>query len=292
MRSYSIALLLQAETVDHERLIWIDALRRALPFASMYLYCDALDDGMRSALQKLDVVLRPGPCGNRFRLVRRMFTEVDADVFAYLGAEEVDTGELSQMIHRLVEERKDMVIAHADAPQPNAAAERYGRLCAALYGVRLCAPLSRLRVFSRRFVKSFAAYERGFPIELEWSIHALELDIPYEEHAVQSEPQPAPPTASPRRLLSHLILHLQARPLKWFGLATGLCLLATLFYKVLFCLNYLGFQPFVDATQSAVAAGILAIASLICALSGLALHSISHQRRELKRLHFQQHSTL
>jgi hypothetical protein len=37
--------------------------------------------------------------------------------------------------------------------------------------------LSGYRVFSRRFVKSFPVLSRGFEIETELSVHALELDI-------------------------------------------------------------------------------------------------------------------
>ena len=43
--------------------------------------------------------------------------------------------------------------------------------------------LSGYRVFSRRFVKSFPALSRGFEIETELTVHALELELPVAEIA-------------------------------------------------------------------------------------------------------------
>ena len=155
--------------------------------------------------------------------------------------------------------------------------------------------LSDYRAFSRRFVKSFAAFERGFPIELELTMHALELDIPYEELRFDYDGlfvQKGADAASSRGGLSRLVLNFQARPLKWFGLITALFLLFTMGYKTLFLLNYLGFEGIISQDISVTGAASFAVMAFISALSGLLLHSHSHQRRELKRLHFQQHSTL
>src|ERR1035441_5378239 len=41
--------------------------------------------------------------------------------------------------------------------------------------------LSGYRVLSRRFVKSFPASSRGFEIETEMTVHALDLDLPFGE---------------------------------------------------------------------------------------------------------------
>ena len=291
MRSYSIAVLLHAETIDHDDFMQLESFRRAMPFASIYLYCPELESSMRTAVQKLDITLRPDSCDNRFKLVRRMFTEVDADVFAYLGQLDVPPADVSTMIHQLVENRQDMIVAAQADAIADVAVGKYMYLCRGLYGACPSAPLSNLRIFSRRFVKSFSAFERGFPVELEWTIHALELDIPWREHPVDY-PVQANNAISARQPLTRLILNLQSRPLKWFGVATAINLLVMLCYKITFCLEYFGYDMFIDMTQSAIGAGIFGIMAFISALTGLALHSISHQRREIKRLHFQQHSTL
>lgn len=293
MRSYSIAVLVQPDFTDANLLEQLGALRQQLPFASFFLYGTPENEGQKIAIQKLDMTLRQDDSANRFRVSRRMFTEVDADIFVYVGHVAYPPAALSSMIHQLVEGRVDMVAATNEASILASAPSR--DLCEKLYGRNLEAPLSDYRVFSRRFVKSFSAFERGFPIELEWSIHALELDIPYMEFPVETPlpfTYPYPRNSRLRLAFTRLVQNLQARPLKWFGLLTGWFLLLTAIYKLIFCLEYLGYKVPINENISALAAASFAMMAFIAAMSGLLLHSHSHVRRELKRLHFQQHSTL
>lgn len=293
MRSYSIAVLIQPDFAVPQLLEQLQAMRQQLPFAQFYLYGQPIDDGQKLAIQKMDMTIRHDASGNRFRVSRRMFTEVDADIFVYVGNPAYPAAALSSMIHHLVEGRVDMVSATNAASAAQSLSSR--DMCEKLYGTRLEAPMSDCRVFSRRFVKSFSAFERGFPIELEWSIHALELDIPAIEWPVEQAAAFAYsyPRASCLRLaFTRLVINLQARPLKWFGLLTGWFMLLTAAYKLLFCLEYLGYAVPIDESVSALAAASFATMGFVAALAGLLLHSHSHVRRELKRLHFQQHSTL
>lgn len=294
MPSYSIALLLHCAPDTPDLLEHIQSFRQKLPFATIYLYADTPSDGVRLALQKLDVILRHDNSGNRFRVLRRMFTEVDADIFIYAGNPSYSPDAGATMVHHLVESRLDMAaaIGSADATGEEV---NYQNMCDGLYGRKLAAPLSDYRVFSRRFVKSFSAFERGFPIELEWAIHALELDIPYAEFRFDARDNysfPAGADGSMRHSLTRLIINLQARPLKWFGITTAASLAITIIYKGLFLLHYFGYSPWVSESVSIIGAASFALMAFASALSGLLLHSQSHVRRELKRLHFQQHRTL
>jgi hypothetical protein len=296
MPSYSIALLLHADPNEPKLLEHVQSFRQHLPFAAIYLYCDTPTDGVRLALQKLDVTIRHDDSGNRFKVVRRMFTEVDADIFVYAGNPAYPPSAAATMVHQLVEARLDMAAAVLDAEATGEEANMR-RMCEGLYGRRLISPLSGYRVFSRRYVKSFAAFERGFPIELEWSIHALELDIPYREFPFQYangfSVVPHPTSAQAFHYsLTRFILNLQARPLKWFGVTTAVGLGVTATYKFFFFLHYFGFTPWVSESVSIIGAASFGLMSVAAAVSGLLLHSQSHLRRELKRLHFQQHRTL
>ena len=77
--------------------------------------------------------------------------------------------------------------------------------------------LSGYRVFSRRFVKSFPVLSRGFEIETELTVHALELELPVAEIATPYYARP-PGSASKLstwrdglRILAH---HPAALPLR------------------------------------------------------------------------------
>ncbi len=294
MRSYSIAILFHCDAASPSLLEQLQAYRQQLPFAALYAYCNEPSDGVRLALQKMDVTIRVDSSGNRFKVVRRMFTETDADIFVVVGDPAYPALAVSSMIHTLVESGKDMVSAYVEGKA--CAQEKACRsMCEGLYGAAKHATLSDFRVFSRRYVKSFAAFERGFPIELEWSMHALELDIPWAERPCEHARAFVNNSAASygqRSSLARLILNLSARPLKWFGIFTALFLTMTLLYKLAFLMEHLGYVMPLDEPERALGAASFAIMALLSALAGLLLHSLSHQRRELKRLHFQQHSTL
>lgn len=294
MRSYSIAVLFHFDSSAPSLLEQVQAYRQQLPFAALYAYCNEPDDGVRLALQKMDVTIRADHSGNRFKVVRRMFTETDADIFVVVGNPAYPAAAVSSMIHTLVESRMDMVSGYVQG-KADAQEKACRTMCEGLYGVSTHSTLSDFRVFSRRYVKSFAAFERGFPIELEWSMHALELDIPWAERPFEHQEPFVNNQASSygeRSALARLVLNVSARPLKWFGMLTALFLTITLLYKLAFILEHLGYTMPLDEPERALGAASFAIMALLSALAGLLLHSLSHQRRELKRLHFQQHSTL
>lgn len=292
MRSYSIAILLNIPADDEGLLESVAALRQQVTLSSIYWYGQGLDDGTRLALQKLDVTIRHDDSGCRYKTVRRMFTEVDADVFVYVGHAGYPAELAPSMIHQLIETRRDMVAAVAETSYSKLNHD-YRSLCAGLFGRTLTCPLSDYRVFSRRFVKSFAVFERGLPVELEWSIHALELDIPYTEIPVDPSKADAlchhhqASEARGRHLLTRIIINLQARPLKWFGLMTALFLMLASAAKMLYL-----FPEHLDQSIGVASMTTFTILAFSSAVSGVLFHAQSHTRRELKRLHFQQHSTL
>ena len=86
MRSYSIAILLNTPADDASLLESVAQLRQHVAFAAIYWYGHGLDDGTRIALQKLDVTIRQDGSNDRYKTVRRMFTEVDAGFLASISS--------------------------------------------------------------------------------------------------------------------------------------------------------------------------------------------------------------
>ena len=88
--------------------------------------------------------------------------------------------------------------------------------------------LSGYRVFSRRFVKSFPALSRGFEIETELTVHALELRMPVAEVDTTYKERP-PGSASKLRtyrdgfriLKLIMVLVKGERPLQFFSVMSA-----------------------------------------------------------------------
>src|ERR1700754_4835573 len=163
--------------------------RAALPDATVYVYDNNSTDRTREAAAKAGAIVRREQHQGKGRVVRRMFTDIDADVYVLVdGDATYDAPSASAMIGKLVAERLDMVCAvRVDREE---AAYRPGHrlgnrlltgFVAHVFGQPFTDMLSGYRVFTRRFVKSFPALSGGFEIETELTVHALELELPVGE---------------------------------------------------------------------------------------------------------------
>ena len=233
-------------------------------------------------------------------VVRRMFAEVDADVYVMAdGDGTYDPSQAAVLVERLVADGLDMVVGtragvRSDAGRAGHALgnRMFNRLYRALFGAGFTDILSGYRVFSRRFVKSFPAVSSGFEIETEMSVHASQLRLPTAEVEVSYGGR-ADGSASKLRtvadgtniLRAMLVLLKENRPLAFFGW------IASLFFAAAAALA-LGVPLAVTFAQTglvprlptAVLATGLVVVGLVSAAAGLILDSVAKGRLEAKRL--------
>src|SRR5262249_16083091 len=166
--------------------------RAARPEATIYAYDNNSTDrtveiaGAAGALgAAAGGVVRGERRQGKGNVVRRMFADVDADIYVLVdGDATYDPASVRVMIARLIEDRLDTVIAARVPEEPGAyrpGHEAGKRLLTRFFAVTFNATftdvLSGYRVFSRRFVKSFPVLSSGFEIEIELSAHVVELDL-------------------------------------------------------------------------------------------------------------------
>src|SRR4051812_4075483 len=161
----------------------------ALPSAAIYVYDNNSADRTRENARAAGAVVRNEPHQGKGNVVRRMFADVEADVYVLVdGDATYHAPSAPRLIHELLDNHLDMVNARRITHIKGAyrAGHRFGNalltnLVAAIFGKRFSDMLSGYRVFSRRFVKSFPALAAGFEIETELTVHALELRMPTAE---------------------------------------------------------------------------------------------------------------
>jgi glycosyltransferase involved in cell wall biosynthesis len=163
--------------------------RAALPDAAIYVYDNNSTDRTVEAARQAGAVVRREAYQGKGHVVRRMFNDVEADVYVLVdGDATYDASSAPGMVAKLIDERLDMVVAtRIDQDQ---AAYRPGHragnwlltgFVTHMFGRAFTDILSGYRVFSRRFVKSFPVLSGGFEIETELTVHALELELPVGE---------------------------------------------------------------------------------------------------------------
>jgi len=167
----------------------VAAFKEALPTADVYVYDNnSTDDTAEEALRAGAIVRRETNRG-KGHVVRRMFSDIEADVYAMAdGDETYDPTVAPKLIRKLIDEHLDMVVGsrvETDA-QSYRLGHKFGNrmltgLVKHLFGYGFEDILSGYRVMSRRFVKSFPIHSHGFEIETEMPVHALQLQLPVAE---------------------------------------------------------------------------------------------------------------
>lgn len=274
--------------------------RAALPDAQVYVYDNNSSDRTVEVARASGALVRSEPLQGKGNVMRRMFADIEADVYVLVdGDDTYHAPSAPVMIKRLWEDRLDMVNGArvTDIVAAYRPGHRFGNLLltgmvAKIFGNRINDMLSGYRVFSRRFVKSFPALASGFETETELTVHALELRMPIAEMRTPYKDRP-PGSHSKlntirdgiRILRTIVMLVKEERPMPFFSTLFGLLATLSVILGLPVVATYFetGLVPRFPTALLATALMLLAFLSLTC---GLILDTVTHGRREAKRMHY------
>ena len=276
----------------------VAGFRAALPGAAIYVYDNNSSDRTVEIARASGAEVRTEKMQGKGNVVRRMFADVDADVYIMADGDlTYDPKAAPAMVAMLLSEQLDMVVG----TRQHEAAEAYRGghvlgnrlftgLLSSLFGRSFTDIFSGYRVFSRRFVKSFPVLSAGFEIETEISVHALELKMPVGEieTAYGARPEGSASKLSTYRdgwriLKTIGTLYRVERPVLFFGSFAALLLIAAIVLAVPLILTYLntGLVPRFPTAILITGLGIVAVLSFF---AGLILDTVTRGRREMRRL--------
>ncbi len=271
-----------------------------MPGATVYVYDNNSSDDTPGVAARAGAVVRRERQQGKGHVVRRMFADVEADVYVLVdGDGTYDASAAPRLVELLLDERLDMVNARrVDGGESTyRRGHRFGNrlltgIVARLFGRRFDDMLSGYRVFSRRFVKSFPALSTGFETETELTIHALSLAMPVGEFPTRYVERAAGTASKLRtvrdgvRILGTILqLTKEERPLLFFsvGFAGLAALSVTLALPVVIEWLRTGLVP--RFPTAILSASIMLLAFLSLA-SGIILGSVTRARREIRRLQY------
>lgn len=278
----------------------VEDFHRALPGAAIYVYDNNSTDGTSAAARAAGAVVRSEPEPGKGNVVRRMFSDIDADIYVLVDGDATYPAEAAPgMIRRLIDDQLDMVTGAREPEQKEAyrPGHEFGNrmitsLVGLMFGRRFSDILTGYRVLSRRFVKSFPALSKGFEIETEITVHALEMRLPSAEVPIPYFERPEG-SASKLRTVRHgisifrtiLVLIKEERPLEFFALLCSAFELASVILAWPVVVEYIetGLVPRFPTAILATGLAILGFMSLAC---GLILDTVTHSRQEIKRLNY------
>jgi len=278
----------------------VSDFRAVLPEAQIYVYDNNSTDRTLAVAAAAGAICRTEPLQGKGNVVRRMFADVDADVYVLVdGDDTYHAGSAHHLIAPVWQDRIDMVnaIRRADVQDAYRTGHRFGNriltgVIALMFGNRCKDVLSGYRAMSRRFVKSFPALSEGFEIETELTVHALELrlpileiETPYKERPVGSYSKLKTYADGFRILQSILVLIKEERPFQFFSILSGLCLFGAVVLSLPLVATYIQ-TGLVPRVPTAILVSGLVVVSFLFFLGGLILDTVTRGRRENKRMHY------
>jgi glycosyltransferase involved in cell wall biosynthesis len=276
----------------------VAGFRTAFPQATVYVYDNNSRDRTREIASEAGAVVRTERQQGKGHVVRRMFADIDADIYVIADGDlTYDPKAAPAMVDLLIAEQLDMVVGTRRHEEKEAyrgghvmGNKVFTGLLSRMFGRSFTDIFSGYRVFSRRFVKSFPVLSSGFEIETEISVHALELRMPvgeietvYAARPEGSESKLSTFSDGWRILKTIVTLYRVERPTLFYGGIAALLLLLALLLSVPLVQTYLQ-TGLVPRIPTAIVVTGMTIIAVLCFFTGLILDTVTRGRREVRRL--------
>ena len=302
MRTPRIAVLIPCYNEEVAIGDTVRGFQKALPDATIYVYDNNSKDKTAERAREAGAIVRTETLQGKGNVVRRMFADIEADVYLMTdGDTTYDPGAARAMCDRIVDENLDMVVGkrvhkakEAYRPGHVLGNRMLTGFLARLFGQRFSDILSGYRAFSRRFAKSFPALSAGFEIETELTVHALTLNMPVAEIETDYFERPAGSASKLNtyrdgiRILRVMItLFKNERPLAFFSWAALVLGLVAIGLSIPVFITYVE-TGLVPRFPTAILSSTLMLLAFLSLSVGFVLDTVTHGRREVKRLMYLQ----
>lgn len=295
----SIAVLLpcynEAATITQV----IGEFRTHLPQATIYVFDNNSRDDSAALARAAGATVISVPLQGKGNVVRRMFADVDADIYLMADADcTYDASRAMDLINPILSGEADTVVGTRDGgkgsfPSGHVFGNRlFNLIVRRLFGRGLKDIFSGYRAFSRRFAKSFPAHSEGFEIETEMSIYMLEQRIPlleiptkYGERPEGSHSKLNTYRDGARIMFTILRLFKESRPFAFFSLIALALLTVSLLLGIPVVLEWRE-TGLVQRQPTAILAMGLTILSCLVFMAGLMLDSVARTYRETRHLRY------
>jgi glycosyltransferase involved in cell wall biosynthesis len=276
----------------------IAGFRKALPGAAIYVYDNNSRDKTVEKARKAGAIVRTERMQGKGHVVRRMFADVDADVYIMADGDlTYDPKAAPAMVEQLLAEELDMIVGTRlhEAKDAYRGGHVLGNrlftgLLSRLFGRSFSDIFSGYRAFSRRFVKSFPVLSEGFEIETEMSVHALELRMPvgeietaYGARLEGSESKLSTFRDGWRILKTIGTLYRVERPVLFYGSIGALLVVVAIILAIPLVITYLD-TGLVPRFPTAILVTGMVVIAVLCVFAGLILDTVTRGRREMRRL--------
>jgi len=178
----------------------VSDFRREMPDSPIYVYDNNSSDESASIAERAGAIVRHVVQQGKGHVVRRMFQEVDADIYVMVDSDDTYPAEaVHDLVKPIIDGSADMVcgdrLSSTYMTENKRPGHNFGNvlvcgLVKRLWGQKVYDVMTGYRVFSRRFVKTCPVLSNGFEIETEMTLHTLDKRMSLKEIPIQYRDRP------------------------------------------------------------------------------------------------------
>ena len=271
--------------------------REALPEADIYVYDNNSTDHTDDIAREAGAIVRYEYRQGKGNVIRTMFREINADCYLMIDGDDTYPAENArEMVNLVLEKKVDMVVGDRlsatyftenKRPFHNLGNRMVRGLVNTFFKGDVRDIMTGYRAFSYQFVKSFPVLSKGFEIETEMTIHALDKNLSLKSIPVEYRDRPEDSVSKLNtysdgfKVLKTIVrLFKEYRPLSFFGLFAALFALVGvgMFIPVLVEYFGTGLVPRFPTLIMSVGLFTFALLSLVC---GFVLDTVAKKHRQL-----------
>ncbi len=270
--------------------------KTVLPEAVIYVYDNNSSDHTVEKALKAGAVVRHEYQQGKGNVIRRMFREIDAQVYIMTDGDDTYPAEFArEMVDKVLNHQADMVVGDRlsstyftenKRPFHNFGNSLVRGTINRLFHTEIKDIMTGYRAFSYQFVKTFPVLSKGFEIETEMSIHAadknMQVDnvvIEYRDRPEGSESKLNTYSDGAKVLLSISKMYRNYKPMNFFGIVALLLAVASVGFFIPVLFEYLS-TGLVPKFPTLIVCGFALMASLQSVFAGLILASGAQRNRQ------------
>ena len=271
--------------------------KEALPEADIYVYDNNSTDGTDEIARKAGAIVRYETKQGKGNVIRTMFREIDADCYLMVDGDDTYPAENAwEMCNYVLENNVDMVIGDRlsstyfqenKRPFHNFGNKLVENLINKIFKSNIVDIMTGYRAFSYNFAKTFPILSKGFEIETEMTIHAIDKNFTLKEMPVQYRDRPEGSESKLNTVSDGIkvvktiaTLFKEYKPTLFFNIVASLVLLVCIIMAVPVFVEY--FQTgLVPKYPTLIVSSILLVISLLLYAVGLILQVIVKKHRQL-----------
>lgn len=282
----------EAKTIEKVVTDW----KKSLPEATIYVYDNNSVDRTDEIARKAGAIVRYEHQQGKGNVIRRMFREIDAECYIMIDGDDTYPAEFGpQMVAEVLDRQVDMVVGDRlsstyfeenKRPFHNFGNSIVRASINRLFKSDIRDIMTGYRAFSYQFVKTFPVLTKGFEIETEMSIHAIDKNMAISNVIVKYRDRPEGSVSKLNTysdgikvLRTIMRLYRNYKPMHFFGTVSVLLFLIALimFIPVLMIYFRTGLVP---NFPTLIVSGFVALAGIVSLFTGILLSSIVEKNRQ------------